>query len=225
MSEQTKDGTGQTNQPDPITNLKAEMNRKLENSNSELAAMKAQMAQLLSGKGQPQPEEDFDPYDPQAVRQAVKKTVDAGISAYKEEQNKFHQHEARKQQVILTLVNEYPELQNPGSELVQDARAILEKLPADEQNSSVAYKAAILEAAVNRGITPKSKRQSTSDDSFQLGGSKPNSGSKRGKDEMEPSVQAWMDALAPYTDSIDFKKPEVRARIKERSEARAKGRK
>ncbi len=226
MSEQNKDGQGGTQQqPDPLTNLKAEMSRKLENSNAELAALKAQMAKLTQVAQPPKVEEedDFDPYDPQSVRKHVGKQVQAGISAFQQEQQKIGQAEGRKQQVILSLLPEYPELQNPSSELVQAAKEALSELPPEEQNTAAGYKAAILEAASKKGIVPKSKRQGGGDETFQMGGSRTRSESKPPQ-EFREDVSFWMSALQEHT-NVDFSKKEVRERVKQRQDRRFGGRK
>jgi hypothetical protein len=221
MSDENKGG-GAQGQPDDLKNLKAEFQRKHENALAEQAAIKQQLQALLQTQQKPEPKtEEIDPYDPDKYIAAIETRVEKKLQAEREAENRARQLEQRRQQAIVGLIQDYPELQDPTSDLVKETQAILSQLPPEEQSTSVAYKAAILEAAKNKGVQPRSKR-SSGDDSFQMGGSRGESGSKKSKEEFRPKVEAWMELLKEHT-NVDFNKPEVRARVKARQDRRFGG--
>ncbi len=225
MSDENNVDPGTTeNQPDPVQNVKAEMQRKLDNQNAELSKLQQQMQALLQTKEPPKDqsiEEEFDVYDPQTLKKAVQKQVQAGISTFQQQQQQFMQQEQKRAQVIASVVAEYPEFQNPSSEVVKEAQQILATFDPAEQTSPAAYKAAMLEAASNKGLIPKSKRGS-GDDSFQLGGSKPRGGKR--EEDVPAGVEAWRQTLMPYA-NIKLDDKAVQERIKERSKKYSGGKK
>jgi hypothetical protein len=215
MSEENQGNENPDQKEDVVQNLKAEFARKNENITNELAQLKQYVASLAKPAPQTQTqEEEVDPYDPQKYAAHLEKKVEKRLQAEKEATERARAQESRKQQVLYGLIQEYPDLQNPQSELVKEANQILAQLPPEEATSPVAYKAAILEAATNKGVAPRSKRSSSDD--FVMGGSKGKSG-KKAEDEFDPKVQAWMQIMSEHS-NINFDDPKVKARIKERQE-------
>lgn len=157
---------------DPIKNLKAEMNRKLENTNAQLQAL---LAAINTPKVVATPVAEpakkvsvFEDEDAYAAR--IKAETVAEIRREQAAQQTAQQKQA---QTINALISEFPELSNMNDPLTKRAVEIFEALSPDEKASPVAYKAAVKEAALDLDIKPKSKRkaESKADDSFALGGS------------------------------------------------------
>jgi hypothetical protein len=153
---------------DQFKNLKAEMDRKLDN----LAAQNAQLQQFLASLNQPAPAaqaptkkvsvfEDEEAYA-KRVADETEARIMKRLDSQAAETNK-------KQAQIQNLVNDYPELSDSNSEMARKAVEIYNSMTAEEQNSTTAYRAAVKEAAADLGLKPKAKR-TTGDDGFTLGG-------------------------------------------------------
>jgi hypothetical protein len=215
MSDENQGDKTSDQTQDPTGNIKAEFQRKFENTNAELNQIK-QMLVGLTAKPAPkeEPEEDLDVFEPEKVKKYVEKKVSSAINSVKSEQAEANRRAQERQGVIYSLGQEYPEILQPTSEMAQEALRIINSLPAHEQESATAVKAAILEAAMNKGITPKSKRQKGSDDkdTFQLGGGKKPSGGKPAEDDIDPDTLAWSQLLGR-----DITKKEVKESLKKHS--------
>jgi hypothetical protein len=193
---------------DPIKNLKAEMNRKLENTNAQLQALLA----AINGQNKPAPAAEpskkvsvFDDEDAYAAR--IKAETSAEIKAELAKQQVAQNKQA---QVINQLVYDFPELANNDHALTKRAVEIYNSLPDDEKSSPIAYKAAVKEAALDLDIKPKAKRKQSSkeDESFSLGGG--NKGTTRPTPPTE--VDKVRESLA---EAFGIKlTPEVKERLK-----------
>lgn len=158
-------------QPDEFKNFKAELNRKLENQNAQIAQLIAQLNE--SSKPAPTPAESkkledvwFD--SPAEAARRIKEETSSEIRAEMAKQAKL---QAKQAQVINQLVNDYPELNDQTSDLTTRAVEIFNSLPEDERSHPLAYRTAVRDAAADLDIKPKAKRKaSKQDESFSLGG-------------------------------------------------------
>jgi hypothetical protein len=177
---------------DELKNLKAEMNRKLENTNAQLQQVLAALQTPKPGKSESAPAAKVSVFeDEEAYARRIKDEAKAEVT-------KELREEAQRTQKYQTIVNqiysEYPEVSDQNSPLMQRAQEIFKSLPEDEQASAVAMKAAVAQAASEIGVKPKSKRTSSDDDSFSIpsgGGS--NSSRRPGR---EPEIDSKTLELA-----------------------------
>jgi hypothetical protein len=206
-TESQVEATASNQAEDPIKNLKAEMNRKLENTNAQLQALLA----AINTQNKPAPSEpakkvsvfeDEEAYAARVVAEAEAR-IEKKLAKEREQQTK-------QAQTINQLVMEFPELAQQDHSLTKRAVEIYNSLSDDEKNSPIAYKAAVKEAALELDIKPKAKRsqQRKEDDSFSLGGS--SQGSKRPAPASE--VDKVRESLA---EAFGIKlTPEVKERLK-----------
>lgn len=222
MADETANqGEGQQAQPDPISNLKSEFNRKFDNLNgtvSQLAeANKALMAQLQTAfqPQQQQTRQDGDEIkkvwydDPSKAAQIIEERTAQKIRKEYQEQQKV---QAKTNQVLNQLVYDYPELQNDATDLSKKAVQIYMGLDDEEKKSPVAYKYAVKEAAETLGIKPRSKR--TDDDSFSVSSgssAQPAKASKSQKGKLAAETVAFAKLVGLNTDD-----PKVMERIEKR---------
>lgn len=219
-----------SSQPDPITNLKSEMSRKTEKLAQENARLAQQLDAVLgklNNLSAPAASGNLDEdaaleelafKDPkeyarrvreQATRQATQ-MVDQRI-----------QQQNNQQATLSALVNDYPELQDAGSDLTKRAVEIFKGLSQSEQSSPLAYKAAVREAAAELGVLPKTKRKTSSSDDFSFSGSNSGSGSQSSRgsgsnDKLDERTVAFAKLIGLKTDD-----PKVVERIKQRSKRKS----
>lgn len=164
-----------TEKPDPIKQIKSEFGRKQDNVMNELNALKAQLGQIAdtvihaaSTKNKPEQEDNIDPLmDPKGYKESIKKEL-------RKEMDQSLGMERERNNVLSTLVSQYPELQSSSSELTQTALRIYNQLSNAEKNSPSGYKIAVMQAAQEVGVLPVNKRkqsQSESSDDFTLSNS------------------------------------------------------
>lgn len=205
------------------TNLKAEFSRKMENTQAELNQIKQYLAALTQSQQQrastQSQTEEVDPYDPKQYAQYLQQQVNQTLA-------QRQQAEARRQQALAPLIQEFPELVQPGSELYSDALQILNTFDESERNTVAAYKAAVHEAAMKRGVQPMSRRKKDSSDkeSFQLGSNRPR-GKERREEDLNEGVDTWRQIMSQYVKSVDLNSKEVKERIKQREKKIFGGRK
>lgn len=145
-----------------LTNMKAEMNRKLDNLRP------AAPPKEVVGK--------------KSYRERFYEDEDAALAAVKEEAKQetldiINESQRQRDQQALTankLYQEFPELQEKAHPLTKKANEIYEAMSPEEQKQPMALKTAVAEAALELGVSPKSKRkeQESEDDGFSLGGSR-----------------------------------------------------
>lgn len=215
MPDDVKDGEGAP-PADEIKNMKAEMTRKLSNTESTLAALKASQEALLAQiqsmapKAAPAPQESLSDLmykDPEAYAQKVlaeaEKRADAKL-------NERMTAQSRQQAVISDLVNQFPELQDGDHELTKAAVAKFNAMSDAERSSPVAYKTAVMEAALEAGVKPKSKRERSEGDEYVGRGSSGSAGkSSKRSQEIDPRTVAFAELVG-----LDISKPEVKERLK-----------
>lgn len=195
---------------DPIKNLKAEMNRKLENTNAQLQALLAAINTQNKPAAAPEVAAKkvsvFDDEDAYAAR------IKAETAAEIKREFAIQQAQQTKQaQTINQLVADFPELTQQDHALTKRAVEIYNSLSDDEKQSPIAYKAAVKEAALELDLKPKSKRQASSkeNDTFALGGN--TAGTKRPAPTSE--VDKVRESLA---EAFGLKvTPELKERLKQ----------
>ncbi len=214
MSDDVKDGEG--NQPaDEIKNIKAEMNRKLSNTDSTLAALKASNEALLAQiqqlvpKPAAQPEQklsDLMYSDPEAYAQKVLAEAERRADVRMSERMTA---QSEQQNVIGELVNQFPELSDGEHELTKAAVAKFNAMPEKMRSNPVAYKTAVMEAALEQGVKPKSKRERVEGDDYVGRGSSGSASRSKKPTEIDPRTAAFAELVG-----LDISKPEVKERLK-----------
>lgn len=199
MSDQNQ-GTppvGGANPPaDQSQNLKAEMDRKFSNVQSELAKVTQSLQALLSKSPQgPQspPENDEDSEIEKVwltderraadlVAKKAEKRIEAKLAKQAAEQTK-------RQQISNQLVTDFPELTDPEHELSKHAGEIYSKFEDEQKLRPEALREAALQAAVDLGYRPKSKRTQSQGDSFSVSsrGAGPSRRQESGDEEVDLS--------------------------------------
>ena len=189
---QVEDQESSQVQEDPIKNIKAEFNRKLANieeSNQQLAqAMKAEVSQILdyvqSGRKDASEDlEDLKYSDPDKYVELKMQNMEQNILKKVESSTAQQQ---QKQQVLADLVSKYPELNDPSSDLYNEAIQASKQLDDSIRNTPHGYKLAVMEAVANLGAMPVSKRKKSepADEFISSGGNSTSSGkSPSGKKE------------------------------------------
>jgi uncharacterized coiled-coil protein SlyX len=195
-------------QQDEIKNLKAEMNRKLENTNAQLAALLNELKQKSApsaAQSSPAKVSVFDDEEAYArrIKEETAREIESKLEARQAQQTKY-------QTVVNQLVSEYPEANDTSSELYKRAQEHYAQLDDSEKANPLALKAAVTSAAAELGMKPKSKRQKSSDDGFTMSSSSTGHGTKR-KDDLD---QGQMDFARMMGLNVDD--PKVRERIKSR---------
>jgi hypothetical protein len=213
MSENTSNPSqGESAQPgDELKNLKAEFNRKLDNSQSRMEQSLAEIKKLISVPASASPSkpastkvsvfEDEDRYTESVVSEAEKRI-----------ETKLSQRDAynsKLQSTYQAILSDYPEASDTGSDLSKRAVEIYASYSEDEK-SPVAMRAAVASAASELGLKPKSKRQSSSNDGFSLGGSSAQPGKKAS--DLDPTTETWASIMG-----LDTNDPKVRERLKSRA--------
>lgn len=203
----------ETTQPDPIQNVKAEMNRKFDNLTNELRSIASKLS-TPPQQTQTQPQKkklaDLAITDEDAFERELETRVAEKASTI------ISQHQtaqAKQQAVIGSLVAEFPELSSADHDLTKRAVEIHNTLSDEERaNPAVAYKLAVQNAAIELGIRPKSKRTQSSED-FSLGSSSgPRPGRKPAGSDIDPNTEAFAQMLGLNTSD-----PKVKERLKARS--------
>lgn len=221
MSEVKTEGAPPTEPvSDGLKNVKAEFSRKLEGVESQLKSTNDALLKLINQTGKSEPPPASQPKisdllyeDPDKavaiIAEQVSKTVRADVTKEVSERS-------REQQIMTNLYQEYPELADAENPLTKRALEVFDKLPADDKKSPSAYKLAVAEAALDVGMRPKSKRESSqgysqNQDSFALGSSSaPKATTRPGK--LSPDTEDFGRAMG-----FDMSDPKVRERIEKRA--------
>lgn len=201
-----KDGVQQAAVPqDLLKNMKTEFERKLSNIESNNKKLMDQMTALLQPKAAPQQQqakfEDVWYEDPRKAAEIIK-----------QELRQESQAAARTNTTLAKLVQEFPELNDEGSDLTKRAVEIFDGFSADEKASPVAYRAAVREAAQELGMAPASKRKRSEEDDFSLSGSgagRSRSERKASRDTLDPNTIEFAQFMG-----LDTEDPKLRERLK-----------
>lgn len=175
----------------------AALQEQLKSMNEKLEA--TQQAILAAQKPQTQTQErEYNLYEP---ADALKAATDAAAKLIKEENRKNH--------MIYSLSQEYPEIQSKP-EVRQAVLEAQRTLPTSMQDTAEGYEMAVLKAVAKSGLLAKSKRQTVDDDvSFGSG-----SGSRR--EETKTKVKVSKETLA-FAELMgrDIKDPKVLASLEQ----------
>ncbi len=202
---------------DPVRNLKAEMNRKLSNSDAKLQelantnmALMQKLEEISRSVSKPQSAQNHEDMsdifykDPSRFAQIVEERA----SAKAEKAASQREQAMRKTQGVLgQLQNEFPELADSGADLTRKSVEIYNSLPDEEKASSMSYRLAVQSAAIELGIQPKSKRP-VSDEPTGSSSSNGRSGSSRRKEKLTPETEELAAIFG-----IDTSKSEVKERL------------
>lgn len=190
---------------DEFKNYKAESNRKLAN-------IDAQLQQLLASV-KPAPTsstpikkvsvfEDEDAYA-QRISDETERRIEAKMNAISAQQSK---HQA----IVQSIITDYPEANDTGSELHKRAQEIYAAYSDDDKGNSLAMRTAVTSAAAEIGLKPKSKRTSKQDDSFSMGSSTRSSGSSNRSSGLDDATIEFARRLGRPVDD-----PKYIAKLKE----------
>lgn len=173
---------GEGTSQDDVKNIKAEFSRKWSNYDEKLAQVQQANQQILEQLQQfTKPKEpvkqpdtenlsDLMYSDPDKYAQLIEARAtakaEAKINARLEARDIAT---ARQNEVFSQIVSDYPEVGVPNHPLAQKTAEIHKKLSADERANPTSYRLAVLEAAAEMGVVPKSKRTDP-DDGFVMEG-------------------------------------------------------
>jgi hypothetical protein len=212
MSDEIKNGPeGGANMPaggDEIKNLKAEVNRKLENTNAKLDELLNSLKNVTTARPVKTETKKVSVFeDEDAYAASIKQDVLSQVEKARADEAK---RQAKFSQVLTPLYNDYPELNDANSSLMKLAEEKFKQVPEDERTSAVAMKAAVMEAVAEMGVKPRSKR--SADDSFSLsGGSNSSSRSKTKSGLTEGHL------LAAQLLGLNTKDPQVKKNLEKRA--------
>lgn len=206
--EQKPSQEGEVKQDDRLANMQAEFNRKLSNTNEQIAAL---LTELRANK---KPVETiptkkvsvFD--DEEAFSRDVEERATARIRA---ELERKEAAAAKAQGVIQSIVSEYPEVNDDSSALMSRAKEIFGAYSDEYKSSPLAMKAAVTEAASELGVRPRSKRGAGSDN-FTVSSSSSSSRQSGGRGELNDKTLEFAQIMG-----LDVSKKEVRERLTARS--------
>lgn len=209
-----------------LTNLKAEMDRKLTNVTEQLQKTNDMNAQLLeqmkaqqqaASKPAPSPEatnigdmmfEDGN----KAAALIQKQATDAAVATIRTETAAKEQAQARQNEVIGRLLTDYPELSNSNHDLYKKTVERYNAMSDLDKQSPVAYESAALRAALELGVKPYSQRdESEVSEGFTLGSNA--SGANNTKAELEADSNMYKIAEAL---GVDVSSDEAKAKLKAR---------
>jgi hypothetical protein len=192
------ESTEQESAPDPIKNVKAEFERKYGNVESKLSALEQTnraLAEQLSKFQAGPAKAASDDLDPDEVLtntgQFVNKLINKVSKSVESTLESRSRADNERAQVLAALVQDYPELQQAGSEMYQETLKSLGELPQEMQASSHGYKMAAYKAAANLGLQPKqrrAKKDSEASDDFSFKGGKSAAPKKQAKSEIDPKI-------------------------------------
>jgi hypothetical protein len=214
-------GAADSGGADDFKNLKAEIDRKLGNVKTDVAAalkqsqdslMSQLQAMLKPQPAQPSvtPDDDLEGTfykDPKAYAAKVAEMTERRIE---EKFSKREQETQKRQVTVAGLYKEFPELNTDDHELTQLAVKKYQEMSKEYGDSPATYKAAVSEAALELGVKPKSKRPAE-DDSYSVGSGRGRErGAQRKSDELDPRTIEAAKLMG-----VDPEK--VKARVKSRN--------
>ena len=215
--------SGENNTPDPIKQVKSEMDRKFNNQNEYLKSVSEQLKTLTESiaaaqatKNQPK-EEEVDPMlEPEKFKNKV---VNEAVGLATKAVSEMNTKQQATQQVIASIAGEYPEFSKPNSEATTLALSKFQSLPKSLQGTPEGAKLVLYEVAQELGLEKASRRRSNiseDDDAASGGGSAPTNRSRsKGKTDLSPKTLAFAEQLG-----MDTSDPEVVKRLTKSSENR-----
>lgn len=217
MSDEIKKDQGAQGAADPLVNLKAEMQRKLDAMQATIAKQNEELlARLTAANTQSkqqkvqQQEEDLSDLlitDPQRAASIIEERAEKRVMSKLEASQKQQQ---KQQGTLAELTSAYPELQHNDHELTQLAIQKYNSLADEDKVSPLAYKLAVKEAAMELGIKERSKRAEGED----FVPSRSSGKKERKKESLDPATEAFARILAERGyKAVDPDDPKVRERL------------
>jgi len=219
------DGNEVEGKDDPLKNVKAEFDRKLSNVEGKLDSMtQAQQAtmealQQLVSQGQVKPAEvdstsdelgQMIVNDPKAAVNKITQTITKQVTDRVMQENQANNS---KSQELARIIQDFPELGDKDSAMTKRTVEIYSRMPKNERDNPAAYRAATLEAAMELGLKPRSKRGSSDD--YQMGAGNP---SDEGRRESKASSKDFETTLAfAAAMGMDVSDEKVVKRLKQHS--------
>lgn len=218
---------------DPFKNLKAELTRKMSNSESQVqrlsqenAAIMAKLDALMVPRSQPAEtsEEDLGALLYSKPGDAVKAITQQVTRTVQQDMQRMTQNQQQQAAVLSSLVKDYPELSDSNSDFAKSAVRAFDSLPAHLKNDPAGYKLAVREAAADLGVLPSHKRGSRDADDFVM------SGGNRSANSARPSRGAPQTGLsdgvmeAASIFGLDLSKPERKKSLEKRTQRKNWGR-
>jgi hypothetical protein len=211
--------------PRSTESVAAELNRKTDKLAAENQALAQKLEQALAlitqqnnANRQPQggaemTEEqlaDLSYSDPKAYAREVSKRAEQRASALID----ARLNQQNQTQVVMgQLINDYPELGDTNSPLSKKAVEIYNQLPNEMKSNPIAYRTAVRDAAAEEGLLPKSKRKSSSNDDFSLGGSNGTRGNPKKDAEIDARTLEMAERMG-----LNITDKKVAERLKQRSQ-------
>lgn len=173
---------GDSHADDALTNLKAEMNRKLSNQEEVLSKLQQQNQQLLeqlsyqqtqttqtqSSTGGEKSLSDLMYEDPEQYAALIEKRAEERAMKRIEQREAA---QAKQNQILGQIASQFPEVNDPNSPLTKRAVEIHGKMAPEDRSNPVSLKIATLEAAAELGVLPRDRRKQSDTDSFTMGSS------------------------------------------------------
>jgi hypothetical protein len=194
-----------------IKNLKAEMDRKLDNVREMLAQQNQQFQSELgnivstiketqAARGSADTDlEDLKYSDPDKYVQIMtERVVNEKVDSLEKRQQAIRVAEQNRNTKIAELSMEYPELKSTDSELTIKTLQIYNGMSDEQKSSAEGIELAIRKAASDIGVLPKSKRREDDGDSFSMAPDGSNTRSSRSKsrsEKLDPKTEAFAQLL------------------------------
>ena len=221
LQDEGKENASEFNPEEFQKNLKGEMGRKFQNIEEKLnqfSDSQSKLLEFIENTSQKQPETtanesitDLMYSDPDRFAEEIQNKAYEKFTKAQAEKEKVM---TQKTTVLNKLVNDFPELRNEQSDLTQKAAQLMEAYSATEQNNPHVIKQVVLEAAMDLGVKPRSKRIVDEDDFTLSGGSSSSTTSRKSKssDEIDPRTLAYAEKSG-----LDINDPKLLARLKQYS--------
>lgn len=200
---------------DPIKQLKGEFNRKLGETNKlieQMAQTNAQLSQQLQSivnpKAAPAKEEPLERLmysDPKKYTAIV--TEQAKQQALAEMRTES-QSQGAVQAKIAALASEYPELSDQNSDLTKASVELLKAANAIQMKDPSTYEHAVLKAAQQLDVKPRSKRPKTEDDFVPASYASPQN--RRTRKTEESVIKEGKESAAAFGINLDDPKTKER---------------
>lgn len=228
VSNESTESASTEQQPDPIHNLKQEMNRKQSNLEAKLAETNAQLAQMIASVQasltQAKPEASA---PTKSARDLLYDSPDEFVEQVTQKATAKAQAEVRRSQemqnavqsAIMEMSAKYPEFGQAGSEAAQKAVEYGSKLPAHLRGTAEGAEIAMARAAAELGLIPSSKRTKSVSDDVAVGGGSRGTGASgaKGKAKVDESVIIMGKLLG-----VDYEADKTRAKNLEKTATRQK---
>lgn len=213
----TGESTPAANDQDPIKQIKGEMNRKLDKQNEQITSLLRQQAELVAAiqnAQKPQRAPSTEPTEsiadlmyssPEKAAARIRQEAVAEARAAMEATLASQAQQQAVNQVIVTMADAYPELNDSDSELIRVTKEILGSIPENERRPH-AYEYAINKAATSLDMKPRSKREDS--DGFVSASASPHARRTKARSDAQ-IIDNAKDQASVF--GLDFSNPKVKA--------------